>query len=93
MIATATINFKQGNQLKVSKSCSNSENFNLRNHVGKRKKVANWHTAPGVITFGSELVSIADSDGSLISSFSVFTVTTNTNMSTPTTTPTTPQGY
>ena len=41
-----------------------------------------------VITFRSELVSTADGDGALTSSFSVSTVTTNTIVSTPTTAPT-----
>ena len=41
-----------------------------------------------VITFGSEPVSTADGDGPLTSSFSVYTVTTNTIVSTSTTAPT-----
>ena len=41
-----------------------------------------------VITFGSEPVSTADGDGTLTSSFSVYTVTTNTIVSTSTTAPT-----
>ena len=97
MIGIATAYFKQGNQLKLSISCSNSENFNLRNYVGKRKssKLALdfplMVSVPVVITSVSEPLSTADGNGALNSIYSVSIATTNTNVSTPTTVSTTPQ--
>ena len=48
-------------------------------------------SSPAVIKYGPESVSTADGDGALTSTFSVSTVTSNTNVSTPTTAPTTSQ--
>ena len=83
MIATATTNFKQGNQRKLSISYSNSKKFNLRNHLGEKKcKLAfRW----------SQHLLLIHPDRVLTSSFSVSTLTTNTNVSKPTTSTTTSQ--
>ena len=94
VIATATTNFKQGNQLKLSISCSNFESLVEETMSVKEKssKLAldfpPMGSAPALITSaGSEPVSTADGDGVLTSTFSVSTATTNTNVSTSNTAP------
>lgn len=95
--SSITTHFKQRHQLDLSITYSNSENFNLRNHVRKRKKhpIGIEFSTDGFNTCcflsASKPVSTADGDGVLTSSFSVSFLTTNTNVSTSTTAPTTSQ--
>ena len=95
--SSITTHFKQRHQLDLSITYSISENFNLRNHVRKRKKhpIGIGSSTDGFNTCcflsASKPVSTADGDGVLTSSFSVSFLTTNTNVSTSTTAPTTSQ--